>query len=399
MKTIDLIKLSTRTFKTRLTRTLLTILGVSVGIGAIFFLVSLGYGLQYTLLQSITTSESLLTLDVSSPNGEVLPLNEKALSEMAKISGVKEISPLAVLSGQITLGDLTSNISLYGCRVSYFRLGGYTTSEGNFFENDDEQKGVISTALIKSFGLDNENTLGNNAKIVLFYDGKNSENGEGLETVVKEGDYEISGIIENELDSLMYIPLDTISDMGVSNYAQVKVRVSDNKSISQVRDEIIAKGFLVSALSDTVAEANKVFRIIQIILAIFGLISLLVAAIGLANTMTVTLLERTNEIGIMKAIGSSDSDIKKMFLLESVIMGFLGGAGGIIIGFTGSAIFNFALNILARGLGGQGVVLFQTPVWFILFVIIFSTLVGLATGIFPSKKAAKMNALEALRYK
>ena len=265
MKTIDLIKLSTRTFKTRLTRTLLTILGVSVGIGAIFFLVSLGYGLQYTLLQSITTSESLLTLDVSSPNGEVLPLNEKVLSEMAKISGVKEISPLAVLSGQITLGDLTSNISLYGCRVSYFRLGGYTTSEGNFFENDDEQKGVISTALIKSFGLDNENTLGNNAKIVLFYDGKNSENGEGLETVVKEGDYEISGIIENELDSLMYIPLDTISDMGVSNYAQVKVRVSDNKSISQVRDEIIAKGFLVSALSDTVAEANKVFRIIQII--------------------------------------------------------------------------------------------------------------------------------------
>jgi len=162
---------------------------------------------------------------------------------------------------------------------------------------------------------------------------------------------------------------------------------------------IIDKGFLVSSLSDIIDQTNKIFKVVQLILAIFGLIALLVSSIGMINTMTITLLERINEIGIMRAIGITKRDIKIMFLTESLIMGLLGGIGGVIIGYIGGSLVNMGINLLANTFGGQSLNLFYYPSWFIYFIIIFSTLIGLLTGIFPSIKASKLNPLLALRYK
>ena len=158
-------------------------------------------------------------------------------------------------------------------------------------------------------------------------------------------------------------------------------------------------GYLVSSLSDTIDQAKKIFRIIQIILALFGLVALVVSAIGMFNTMTVTLLERINEIGILRSIGASANDIRLLFLVESVLMGFLGGIGGIVVGYLGGEIANFGLNILAKSFGGEPLNLFYRPFWFIGFIIIFSTIIGFLTGIYPSRRASKLNPLEALRYK
>jgi len=138
---------------------------------------------------------------------------------------------------------------------------------------------------------------------------------------------------------------------------------------------------------------------LQSILALFGIISLMVAAIGLINTMTISLLERINEIGIMRAIGASSSDVKKLFLGESVLIGFFGGLAGLGIGFFSSQLFNWGINILARTLGGQALNLFSYPGWFIIFIIFLSTFVGFISGIWPAKRAASLNPLEALRYK
>jgi putative ABC transport system permease protein len=158
-------------------------------------------------------------------------------------------------------------------------------------------------------------------------------------------------------------------------------------------------GFLVSALSDVVTQANQIFGIIQVVLATFGVFSLFVAAIGLINTMTISLLERINEIGIMRAIGASSWDIKKIFLIESTLIGFFGGLVGIVLGMLGGLLFNIGLNLLAASLGGQSISIFHTPWWFIFFIIIFSAVVGFCSGILPAQKAGKLNALEALRYK
>ncbi|OGZ41172.1 MAG: hypothetical protein A3I20_03630 [Candidatus Portnoybacteria bacterium RIFCSPLOWO2_02_FULL_40_15] len=115
--------------------------------------------------------------------------------------------------------------------------------------------------------------------------------------------------------------------------------------------------------------------------------------------MTITLLERINEIGIMKVIGASNKDVKKLFLTESVIIGTLGGVSGLIVGFLGAKLFNFGINILAQTLGGQPINLFAFPLWFLITIIVFSSAVGFLTGFTPARRAAKMDPLQALRYK
>jgi len=115
--------------------------------------------------------------------------------------------------------------------------------------------------------------------------------------------------------------------------------------------------------------------------------------------MTISLLERTNEIGIMRAIGASPSDVMWLFLGESLMIGFLGGLSGIILGVAVSQLFQMIINLLSRSLGGEALNLFSYPLWFMLFIIVLSTSVGLIGGFFPARRSAKLNPLDALRYK
>jgi len=165
------------------------------------------------------------------------------------------------------------------------------------------------------------------------------------------------------------------------------------------RNKIIEMGFLVSSLSDTIDQANKIFKVIQIILGLFGLVALTVSAIGMINTMTITLLERTQEIGIMRSIGASRSNIRMLFLIEALLMGFLGGMGGVIMGYLGGELANLGINLLAKNFGGQALNLFYRPLWFIGVIITSSAIVGFITGIYPAYRASKLNPLDALKYK
>jgi len=198
---------------------------------------------------------------------------------------------------------------------------------------------------------------------------------------------------------VIYINAGTLADFKIDNFAQLKVKCATNEVLGQIRDEISSQGFLVSSLSDTVEQANQVFRVVQLVLMIFGIIALVVSAIGMFNTMTIALLERTEEIGIMKAIGASNWSISWMFLMEASIMGFLGGLGGVILGLAGGKIFNLLINFIAQKMGGQSVVLFFSPLWFVGVIIAFATIVGFLTGFVPALRASKINPLDALRYK
>jgi putative ABC transport system permease protein len=134
-------------------------------------------------------------------------------------------------------------------------------------------------------------------------------------------------------------------------------------------------------------------------LAVFGGIALVVSAIGMFNTMTVTLLERTGEIGIMRTIGASPTDIKILFIAEAVIVGFLGGMVGMGIGVSVGLIVNFFINLAATSFGGKAIQLFRFPFLFLLFITAFSAIVGFLTGVFPARRAAQLSPLEAIRYK
>ena len=126
---------------------------------------------------------------------------------------------------------------------------------------------------------------------------------------------------------------------------------------------------------------------------------MLVATIGMVNTMTVSLLERTQEIGVMKVLGVSDGDVKKLFLLEASIIGGLGGISGIIMGVVFSQAFNFLINFLAKNMGGKPVSLFYYPVWFVVGITFSSFVIGVFTGIIPAQRAANMDPINAVKYK
>ncbi len=404
MFVLDNIKLAARNFKTRGLRTFLTVLGISVGIGTTLFLVSLGYGLQKILLEKIAKSDALLTLDVAPTNSSVLSIDEKTIDGFSKIKNVTEVSPQKTISSQFKMDDISSNISLSSVSGNFFRLGGIELLAGERFEQDNDAKVILSTGALTSLNItDFSQALGKEVNVTLIVPKGNQDGDQALltdkEMVPLDGKFVICGIIDDSSESSGFLPIGWTKGVTPDSFDEVKVRVADRTSLDSIRNEIVDKGFSVMALTDTVDEANKIFSIIQIILALFGVVALVVSAIGMFNTMTIALLERTQEIGILRAVGATRREILFLFLTESVAIGFLGGLGGIIMSFLGARAAGFGFNILAKALGGKPVEMFFTPVWFVVFIFIFSTLIGLITGIYPAVRASRLNPLVALRYK
>lgn len=380
----------------------MTILGMSIGIGAILFLVSLGYGLQNTLLEKITTSDSLLTLDVEKDKSQPVNLNEESIQKIKEIYGVSEISTSYPLESKGKIGELTADLPVTVVDLLYLKLGGTKLKTGELI-NDSNINGIIITSSVAQiFEKDPEEIIGQPISFV-FSLPKNENNesageNEKNKEYVPENQFTVMGVLESD-DSAIYVNEKALTELKTPSFGQIKVKCQENKEMTGVREQITALGFSVSSLSETIDQANKIFRIIKIVLMLFGIIALVVSAIGMFNTMTITLLERTEEIGIMKSIGASDMIISLMFIMEATIMGFLGGLMGILIGWLEGEIFNLIVNLIATHFGGEEVDLFYSPSWFVASVIIFSAFVGFLTGIIPAKRASSIDPLEALRYK
>lgn len=388
-------------FKTNKLRTLLTILGISVGIGTILFLVSLGNGLQQLLINQITNSDAMLSMDVVTDSNSPIKLDKEKLTQIKSIDGVSEVSPVFSTGAQMNLGDLTGDVVANLAKESFIRLSGIKIEAGEIYKGDSSDKVVISTAALKLFNLEEGQAIGKKTTFSLFLP-KMNEKGEFFEgTEVKkiETNYEIIGVADDPISSYIYIPIDSVGNIDIPFYTQLKVKANDKDRIEEIKNKIVDMGFIVTAMSETIADANRIFNAVQIILSVFGAVALIVSAIGMFNTMTIALLERTQEIGIMKALGASRKDIWKLFLAESAMIGFLGGMGGIIIGYSGKYAVNAGINFLASSFGGQQFDLFYTPYGFVFFIITFSTVVGLITGLYPANRASRLNPLEALRYK
>jgi putative ABC transport system permease protein len=257
---------------------------------------------------------------------------------------------------------------------------------------------VVSSGTVKLLGLTKDTAIGQTVTLTLNLI---TQSGDTEQSVVAQlpTPYTIRGIITDDAVSYAYVPLFSVTTVPLTTFDGLKVKVTAKEFGSTVRDQIIAKGFVVSALSDVIEQANQIFRIVQIVLAALGLVALLVSAIGMFNTMTIALLERTNEIGIMRSIGVTRADVQRLFITESMVMGFLGGVGGIIMGIILGELVNLGFSLLAHRLGGAAVDLFVVPWWFVGVILVFSSFIGLLTGIFPALRAAKMDPLEALRYK
>ena len=181
-------------------------------------------------------------------------------------------------------------------------------------------------------------------------------------------------------------------------YHAVKIKIDNKDNIIAVRNRIADEGFTVSSVTDFLEQVDKVFSVVQTVLAIFGFIALFVSAIGMFNTMTIALLERTHDIGIMKSVGVENSSIWKMFVTESSLIGLFGGLIGVLFGIMIGELLNAGVNMLAESLGGDPVDIFYTPLWFLVTILVVSAVVGVITGFYPARRASRINPLDALRY-
>lgn len=403
MRVQDLAQLSTRMFKTNPLRTWLTILGMGVGTGAVVVLVGLGFGLQQIILEQIVFGETLLSLGVSSVGAQGLRLTPETVTQFEQDPAVLDAAPLARFPALITYKGLTGNVFVQGVEPPYLRYAGVSAQAGTAFTDDDaaDSKNImLSPAVLKLFGIPEEETnafIGQKVSLRLLVPADDGT--DNVNEIPIDKEYIVRGITKEQgvLNVMMMLP-ELRNYVGIEEYERIQVRVDSNENLPIVEEKLIEKGYRVSALSKTVEQASKIFQGIQIVLATFGGIALVVSAIGMFNTMTVTLLERTKEIGIMRTLGASPDDVKYLFVSESIVVGFLGGLSGILMGVILGVTVNIFLNFVAGQFGGQAVKLFSFPLDFLLFIAIFSAAVGYLTGIFPARRASALNPLDAIRY-
>lgn len=403
MRVQDLAQLSTRMFKTNPLRTWLTILGMGVGTGAVVVLVGLGFGLQKIILEQIVFGETLLSLGVSATGSQNLKLDPETVGEFKEMPEVLDASPLARFPALVTYKGLTGNVFIQGVEPSYMRYAGVSTLYGEVFTDEDAGDSstiMLSPATLRLFGISPEEEASFVGQKVSFRILVPADDGTGdVVELPIDKEYTVRGITKEQgvLNAFMMLP-ELRNHVGVEEYEKIQVRVDTNENLPLVEEKLIEEGYRVTALSKTVEQASKIFQGIQVVLATFGGIALIVSAIGMFNTMTVTLLERTKEIGIMRTIGASPKDVKNLFISESIVVGFLGGLSGILMGVILGVSVNVMLNFVAGQFGGQAVSLFSFPLGFLAFIALFSAGVGYLTGVFPARRAATLNPLDAIRY-
>ncbi|MDR2295307.1 MAG: FtsX-like permease family protein, partial [Clostridiales Family XIII bacterium] len=177
-------------------------------------------------------------------------------------------------------------------------------------------------------------------------------------------------------------------------YTQAIAYVDEIENVVALTESLRAMGFQTSSMTDYLKEAKKQMQMIQTVLGSIGAVSLLVAALGITNTMVMSIYERTKEIGIMKVIGANLPDIRKLFLIEAAMIGFGGGVSGVVLSYTLSYIANKLLAPLVSQTGGP---LSLIPPWLPLAALGFSTAVGVLAGYSPARRAMNLSALESLR--
>lgn len=260
-----------------------------------------------------------------------------------------------------------------------------------------KKQAVVNRAVLSVLGIKENQAIGEKFEASFIVMGKAlDQKGEKLESVLTE--YEIVGVIPGDKVPVFYVPFLDLRSLGIVNYSQVKLITVDQDVLPQARQKIEALGYMTRSVVDTVDQIKNIFATTRLILGLLGMAALLVATLGMFNTLTVSLLERTREVGLMKALGMKSDEVKELFLIESLIMGMLGGFLGIILGFVAGKLLSLVLSVFALVKGVGIIDITFIPLGFILVIVFLAILVGIVTGLYPAKRAKHISALNALRY-
>jgi len=261
--------------------------------------------------------------------------------------------------------------------------------------DEGKREAVVNKALLSVLGIEG-NAVGKTFTIALTATGELVEDGAKIESAPVE--YTIVGVTPQSKTPILYVPIRDLKQLGIQAYSQTKLVVDSQDNLVKARKQIEVLGFKTTSVVDTVSQIENLFASLRLLLGVLGVVALSVAALGMLNTLTVSLLERTREVGMMKAIGMKSGEVQDLYLTESMIMGVLGGIGGLTLGFLAGKLVSIVLSTYAvtRGYGVLDITFI--PLSFVVLILVISLLVGLLTGIYPAKRATKISALDALRY-
>lgn len=388
-----LLGLAWRNISNKKLRTALTVAGVIIGIGAIYFMISFGLGLQRLVTNRIIGSQSLGVIDVSSPSTKVLKLNQKIFERIRAFPHIKSAGGSFSFAGSVKRHGSEISSVVYGSSIEYIELANLDVDVGRKLTKSDNREVVVSKALLQSIGVtDPKSFLG--SKITLTIPLR------GSQTTTPEitGNFTVVGVLATGTGSEVMIPDHIFQLAGVTEYTQVKVEADANENIQDVRNKIEALGFPTSSPLDTVDQINQVFKFVNLVAVGFGAIGMIVAVLGMFNTLTISLLERTKEIGLMIALGGRRSDMRKLFIFEAMILSVMGAAGGLLLAIIlGNAVdIGMGIYTHSRGITETYVIFAYDPL-IAIGMVIFMMIVGLAVVYFPARRAERINPIDALR--
>jgi putative ABC transport system permease protein len=446
MKFLDLFRLILGNLSRRKARVGLTAIGVVIGTAAVVILVSLAIGLQKSATDQLYGIGDLTLIDVMPAYGEGMfyggggggpmvvkssgdssqpqqptLLTKSALDQIRAIPGVQIVIPRDYMSAQTAIHyqRMEGGVNIIGIATDDLANLGLETDQGT----TELSKGsvVIGVMTPNNFYDPHQRPgqepppppelLNEQIQVVVIKWDQN-----GVETH-KTLSLRVAGILKQtggEADYSVYLPLDQVKVMNEwangthinynkTGYNQVIVKVDDPNKALDIADQVTALGFQAITPQSFLKGINNTFLILQIVFGGVGAIALLVAAIGIANTMAMSILERTREIGLMKAVGATNRDVLSIFLGEAAGIGFIGGVGGVIVGWLAAQAINVVAIIYLAGQASQQggappSVAVYTPIWLPIFALFFATFIGMLSGLYPALRAATMIPVDALKY-
>ena len=453
MKLYDSVELAARNLREAMLRNSLTTLGIAVGVASLVAMLSLGVGLQRMASRRLKSSGLFDTVVVSSRRdlrafsreqemsgpapSESPDLDETARQRIEKLPNVLEAYPELRFITDLHFADKPYLTMVAGMAFSSKESDSFEGMQGRFFSSADAHEVILQ----KSFAAE---LLGRpqargpaeikvsdvagpllGKQLVMRYAERsasgNSQDAASYSVISRELPLTIVGVSDLDPDNMrgpararVFLPeklLESLHPMqaydtrdatrATSNeptYGTVIARVSGAAKVASVEDAIKKLGFNTFSILDATKSLQRFFKILDMFLFIFGSLALTVASIGIVNTLVMAVLERRREIGIMKAIGASDQDVRGLFFAEAGAMGLLGGALGVALGWAIGQVISVGTNIYLRNQGFPPEHLWAVTWWLIVFALGVAFVISLLSGLYPASRAAKLDPVQALRY-
>lgn len=449
MRFLDLLTMSINNLRRRKVRTALTVLGVVIGTASVVVMVSLGIGLNALMMEMYSSYGSMTAIEIynygnNGNNGtsdNPLYLTDDTVKEFLRIPHVTSASPVLETNVILKQGVYETNTSINGVTREFMeqiplgqgKLPDPKSTEMEFiygnaivqwFQNSKTGKGYWDTQELPDIDYMNK------PMFVIFdtdayYQSRSGGSGDGTPVKApKKYLIKTAGVVEGGIDDYnsyaygVYTDIDQLKAQlkkiykknpipgqptnkkgkpySYFIYNQAYVYVDDMENVTAVQKAITDMGFQANSQMEWIEQSQQTYNMIQLVLGGIGAISLFVAAIGIANTMMMSIYERTKEIGVIKVLGCDLRTIRNMFLLESGFIGFMGGVIGVAISYGIGFIMNHFLGI-GQIMTGQAGNISRIPLWLASAAVVFAIFVGMAAGFFPSLRAMHLSPLAAIR--